>query len=677
MKKFLIIIILFSVCFANVNKLYSQKWGNDSKATLDATFLPSNNNIIAGDCINFTDYTSGAPTYWKWTFEGAEPSISYSQNPINICYYTPGSYTVILEVQNSTSVDTEVAYGIIVVSENTTTPVAYFSASQTTIPVGSTVTFTNLSQNGPFTETVWSMQGGLPNYATTFEPPTAIFYNTVGDFSVSLSVKDGSGTTSAIQRTQYIHVVPAATNKPIADFEADRTFIAPGNFVNFTDLSKNSPFRWEWIFQGGVPSNSYEQNPSGIRYQNAGSYCVTLIVHNNVGTDTLKKCVYIRVATTDPCLSNPNIPAPIADFEGNPRMINAGQKVYFKDRSINYPTIWSWDFEGGSPNTSVASNITRGIQYNTSSNSHFYDVYLAVNDACGHSSYMLKEKYIMVFSGVPIEYCDTISNINRKSETLSCPGVTGASWGYLTGNNSTKTIGYAEKFTQYQFEDVRELVMSVAKCKKITNDSYVTFYIWDGNTDVPEIVLGEKKVFLKDLPENYWNSVVFDSPIEVHGPFYAGYKLNYSKGANTAENNTQFAISVVSRGANEGLNTFFIQNQDSTWLSAYNKYGKAYSSSLAPKSCIIEVDDFDIQNNIEIYPNPATNNIFIQTGELEFGKDLFIQFFDVTGKCLFEKKTTVSGQEIMLDVTNYPSGLYFVSLITGSNKVSQKILINK
>ena len=40
------------------------------------------------------------------------------------------------------------------------------------------------------------------------------------------------------------------TEPPIADFMADRIFIAPGDFINFTDRSKGSPYIWKWFFEG-------------------------------------------------------------------------------------------------------------------------------------------------------------------------------------------------------------------------------------------------------------------------------------------------------------------------------------------------------------------------------------------------------------------------------------------
>ncbi|MBQ2575356.1 MAG: PKD domain-containing protein, partial [Bacteroidales bacterium] len=58
----------------------------DPNGELSAAFVASSYNITIGECINFTDRSSGSPTSWTWTFQGAETVTSNQQNPTNICY---------------------------------------------------------------------------------------------------------------------------------------------------------------------------------------------------------------------------------------------------------------------------------------------------------------------------------------------------------------------------------------------------------------------------------------------------------------------------------------------------------------------------------------------------------------------------------------------------------------
>jgi gliding motility-associated-like protein len=68
-------------------------------------FQSSDTTICKGTCINFTDMSSGSPSSWKWTFQGALTASSTNQNPTNICYAAAGTYTVKLVVSNGSTKD--------------------------------------------------------------------------------------------------------------------------------------------------------------------------------------------------------------------------------------------------------------------------------------------------------------------------------------------------------------------------------------------------------------------------------------------------------------------------------------------------------------------------------------------------------------------------------------------
>lgn len=76
--------------------------------------------------------------------------------------------------------------------------------------------------------------------------------------------------------------------KPVAGFEADKTLIAPGDTVQFTDLSSEVTEGWQWSFPGGEPSSSTERNPK-VTYNQEGTFEVTLTAKNSVGEGVVKK----------------------------------------------------------------------------------------------------------------------------------------------------------------------------------------------------------------------------------------------------------------------------------------------------------------------------------------------------------------------------------------------------
>ncbi|WP_342435447.1 discoidin domain-containing protein [Paenibacillus sp. FSL L8-0436] len=83
--------------------------------------------------------------------------------------------------------------------------------------------------------------------------------------------------------------------KPAAEFKADRTLVAPGESVNFTDLSTEVTEGWSWTFESGSPAVSTSKNPV-VTFNQEGVYSVTLTATNSSGQDTVTKKALITVS---------------------------------------------------------------------------------------------------------------------------------------------------------------------------------------------------------------------------------------------------------------------------------------------------------------------------------------------------------------------------------------------
>ncbi|HEY4798607.1 MAG TPA: PKD domain-containing protein, partial [Bacteroidia bacterium] len=156
-----------------------------------------------------------------------------------------------------------------------TVPTADFSASSTTICMGASINFTDLSTGtAPLTYS-WDLSGGSPAISTVANP-AGITYSTAGDYSVSLTATNACGTNTN-SKGYYIHVLPTI---PTASF----TFNASSLNVNFTDSSSNSPSAWSWDFGDGTTSTV--QNPSHT-YTSSGTYTVCYTSTNACGSSTI------------------------------------------------------------------------------------------------------------------------------------------------------------------------------------------------------------------------------------------------------------------------------------------------------------------------------------------------------------------------------------------------------
>jgi PKD repeat protein len=83
-----------------------------------ANFAASEVISCPGSAVQFTDYSSGVPTSWNWTFSGGNPSSSTQPNPL-VYYNTPGTYPVSLTVTNSNGSDTRTVNSYITITAST------------------------------------------------------------------------------------------------------------------------------------------------------------------------------------------------------------------------------------------------------------------------------------------------------------------------------------------------------------------------------------------------------------------------------------------------------------------------------------------------------------------------------------------------------------------------------
>lgn len=171
-------------------------------------------------------------------------------------------------------------------------PIADFGASQTTVNTGQAVTLFDQSLNNP-TSWSWSFPGANPS-SSTEQNPTISYYNE-GVFSVSLTATNANGT-DFINKTGFI-VVSNKTGSYQVDFTADRTEVAVGDYVQFTDRSQIAPYSWSWVFPGGYPSYSYEANPR-INYGMYGVFPVGLTITDFWNSYTAEKVNYIYVGVS-------------------------------------------------------------------------------------------------------------------------------------------------------------------------------------------------------------------------------------------------------------------------------------------------------------------------------------------------------------------------------------------
>jgi len=112
-----------------------------------ASFTASDNLICEGDCITFTESSTGPPTGWLWTFPGGTPASASTQDPGTVCFNIPGAHDVQLIVTNAFGSDT-----IIVPIQVNATPVVSAGGDENII-IGESVDLMATGTGGTYTWT--------------------------------------------------------------------------------------------------------------------------------------------------------------------------------------------------------------------------------------------------------------------------------------------------------------------------------------------------------------------------------------------------------------------------------------------------------------------------------------------------------------------------------------------
>jgi gliding motility-associated-like protein len=158
------------------------------------TFYSSDSSGCAPLCVDFFDTTPNG-AQWAWTFNGASPSMSSSQNPTNICYLLSGSYDVSLTVtDNNGCSSTATVLNMITVYPS---PIADFGMTPTTTTIlNPIICFNDLSQSA----SSWTWNFGDPtdiNNASNDQNPCHTYSDT-GRYCVNLTVASQFGCVDTV-----------------------------------------------------------------------------------------------------------------------------------------------------------------------------------------------------------------------------------------------------------------------------------------------------------------------------------------------------------------------------------------------------------------------------------------------------------------------------------------------
>jgi gliding motility-associated-like protein len=226
--------------------------GNSSNgaSSLDASFSASQTSICAGDCISFTDNSTGGPTSWNWIFQGASTTTSNSNAPTNICYPSPGTYAVTLIISNICGSDTGISAGYINVQ----------SSSGSGVLISGNLTFcqgsnTTLSVPSAFSTYQWYLNGQPISGANSS------FYTTQVPGSYYVTVGGGNCITTSNT------VIVSTQNIVEANINSTADTLCPGDLA--TLQSTNNATNYQWLLNGTLIAG---QSNASLTISTPGNY---------------------------------------------------------------------------------------------------------------------------------------------------------------------------------------------------------------------------------------------------------------------------------------------------------------------------------------------------------------------------------------------------------------------
>lgn len=361
--------------------------------------------------------------------------------------------------------------------------------------------------------------------------------------------------------------------------------------------------------------------------------------------------VGIAAAQALPCL-------PMADFSADKRLICEGESIAFKDLTfMGDVTNYQWTFTGGNPSSSTQKDPI--VTYATAGN---YEVQLSASNAIGTNVKTLKG-YVSVRSQNNTPY------VNAFGDDFEAFPIPNNNWHVVPGLD-TMNFRY---FSKTAFNGQRCVTLQNLGAFNKETDEIISHAIYLGNSKSASLTFNyafaEKSLGNQDKFQVY----VSDDCGQTW----------------TQESNRQGPLL---RSINAKIDTAWYPTLSSDWDQAVvdlNDYalspdyilikfvfeaggGNNFYLDDVMLTTTIGAEELFSENDISIYPNPASGFVNIQTAVNYVGTTLTVK--DVTGRII--DTHLINDALMVLNVSQWASGLYFISIENGSTVVTKKLIVD-
>jgi PKD repeat protein len=409
---------------------------------------------------------------------------------------------------------------------------------------------------------------------------------------------------------------------------------------NLTQTSNVNDIRWKnFLNQNGIGIYAHEESPTWYRpHQNCKmrflgrDFCM-------VCSNELRKRIEILTASTP-------LQWPLAFFGADKREIFEGQKVNFYDLSNEEPTAWEWTFEGGNPETSNLQNPT--VTY---PNEGVYQVSLKTSNSLGSSS-INRTQYIHVTktdTEPPVIRLKNLTvNLNEMGKVKISPDE--------INDGTTDNTGIRELIlskTEFDCNDIgeNEIIFKAIDINGNENTQSAIITVVDKNP--PTVLIRNFTLMLDEdgngilLPENIDNGSFDNCGIE---------SRSLSKSNFTKEDNGENLVTLTVR----------------------DLYGNESSKTANVRVDMILSNPEENIEEISINPNPSQGIIQIEFPNYIGTSLKYLEIINSNGNVIKALKEIPENEMLILvDITDFPNGVYFVRLFYPDEIKSLKFILKK
>ncbi|HEY4800947.1 MAG TPA: T9SS type A sorting domain-containing protein [Bacteroidia bacterium] len=413
----------------------------------------------------------------------------------------------------------------------------------------------------------------------------------------------------------------SGTYAPTANFGADKQIGCPGLGVQFSDWSAGQPTAWSWVFQGGNPATSTQQNPF-VAYNSPGTYSVSLTATNANGTDSKTYTGFITVSAS----ANAAPTSAGKNYCGSP-----AHTVSLTATPSATGTVRWWNQPAGGTVLGTGNNYTTPA-------------------ISGTQTYYVDE----AFPSAGVDFVGAPDNTMGAGAFFTANDIRGLYFDVMKPVviNSVQVYANTAGVRTIEIDDsngnwLTDTTLNIAASGSVTPTTVT----------INRTVYPGTNYFMKfrgtvDCWRNNAGSTLPTTP--------------YTDGGSNA-------VKITNTNAGSPGYYYYFYN----WNFTVIQCNTGRTAVTVTDTCTaIGVNDLFANNYIDVYPNPNNGlfNVAFQTSQLD---NYVVKVTNTIGQTVYEEKlTSFSGNySNKIDISTFRKGIYLLSVSNSKNQTVKKVLI--